>query len=131
VRVAERSRRGVVRRPLLEMLIDLRQGVWGELRSGGVAVDVYRRNLQRAYLEAFDRQLNPADQPITGTGPAVAAQRRQQEELRAALMSDVRPLLRELDRQAAAAVGRSGDPMTRLHLQDVRAEIARILDPRR
>jgi hypothetical protein len=117
-----------------EMLIDLRRGVWSELTAGRVDVSVYRRNLQRAYLEAFDRQLNPPTDPITGTGPAVAAQRRAQEELRAALMSDVRPLLRgelrELDRQVAAALARTANPMTRLHLQDVRAEIERILDPR-
>ena len=47
--------------------------------------------------------------------------------------SDVRPVLRgelrTLDRELANAIPRSADRMTRLHLEDARAEIARLLDP--
>jgi hypothetical protein len=32
---------------------------------------------------------------------------------------------------AEQALGRAADPMTRIHLRDVRTEIARILDPGR
>ena len=49
--------------------------------------------------------------------------------------SDVRPALRgelvELERQVRAAIGRSADAMTRLHLEDVRREIQRLLEPPR
>src|SRR5690606_36054100 len=34
-----------------ELLTDLRRGIWSELREGSVAIDAFRRNLQRAYLD--------------------------------------------------------------------------------
>jgi hypothetical protein len=113
---------------LPEMLTDLRRGVWSELSNPNVRVDVFRRNLQRVYLEAVDRQLNP---PAT---PAAQPQFGGQQQP-ARYNSDVRPALRgelrSLDSLAASAINRTSDPMTRLHLQDVRMEIARILDPNR
>ena len=106
-----------------DMLNELRAGVWTELSRPTVTVDVYRRNLQRAYLDAVDSQLNPprpANLPPTAPTPRP--------------VSDTRPTLRgelmEVDAMAQRALARAGDAMTRMHLRDVRAEIARILDPR-
>jgi len=104
-----------------EMMEDLRAGVWGELREGSVHIDVYRRNLQRAYLQRVDLLLNPPRAPGSGTTPPPPP----------GPASDVRPLLRgelrELARQVSGARNRIGDPMTRLHLEDLEAEIQRIL----
>jgi hypothetical protein len=111
-----------------EFLADLRGGVWGELTQGSPRVDVYRRNLQRAYIEGADRTINPPALPQNA--PAQA-----QAQAAAARGSDARALLRgeliELQRAVQSAVSRTGDPMTRLHLRDVNLEIERILDPRR
>jgi hypothetical protein len=89
---------------------DLRGGIWGELSASRVAVDVFRRNLQRAHLAALDGVVNAPDRA-----------------------SDARPVLRgeviELDRLVRAAIARAADPATRLHLEDTRLEIERILDP--
>jgi hypothetical protein len=89
---------------------DMRRGIWSELGTSRVAVDVFRRNLQRAHLAALDGVIN-------GSGPG----------------SDARPVLRgeviELDRQIRGAIARSADASTRLHLEDLRLEIERILDP--
>ena len=105
-----------------DMVADLHAGVWGELDGGAVRVDVYRRNLQRALLEAIEAELAPA-----GAGQTYGGQKQ------AAWNSDVRPVLRgelrALDRELAQALPRAADRMTRLHLEDVRAEIERILDP--
>jgi hypothetical protein len=112
---------------LANMLGDLRQGVWAELGHSSPRVDVYRRNLQRAYLEAVERTLDPPP-PTTqqAGGPGATQQPR--------WANDARPILRgelqELDRLAQQAVGRTTDPMTRLHLRDVRLEIERLLNPR-
>ena len=38
---------------LLEMMQDLRRGIWSETRSGK-AIDTYRRNLQKAHIERLD-----------------------------------------------------------------------------
>ncbi|MBW3533939.1 MAG: zinc-dependent metalloprotease [Gemmatimonadetes bacterium] len=108
-----------------ELMEDVRAGVWDELGDARVAVDVYRRNLQRAYLEVVDAELNPPERE--GPPPPFGG------NAEPAYASDVRPVLRgelrELDRQAGAALPRAADRMTRLHLEDVRAEIERILDP--
>ncbi len=110
---------------LADLMTDMRAGIWGELNGSNVRVNVYRRNLQRAFLAAADSRLNPA--PAAGAAGAGAA-------AAAPASSDVRGLLRaelqDLDRLAQAALGRTSDPMTRIHLRDVRTEIAKILDPK-
>ncbi len=112
---------------LANMLTDLRQGVWTELGHSSPRVDVYRRNLQRSYLESVERTLLPPP-PVTqqAGGPGATQQPR--------WANDARPILRgelqELDRLAQQAIARTTDTMTRLHLRDVRLEIERLLDPR-
>ncbi|HEX5634424.1 MAG TPA: zinc-dependent metalloprotease, partial [Gemmatimonadales bacterium] len=90
-----------------EYLGDVRRGVWGELTAGRVRVDVFRRNLQRAYLEAVDRTINPP--PAPALPPQVIILGLPQAPR---FSTDARPLLRgelvELDRQIAAALGRTG-----------------------
>jgi len=114
-----------------DLMNHLRASVWGELSEGRVAVDVYRRNLQRAYLEVVDRVLNP---PPAGGGGGRPFGGRQQAQL-PQYESDARPILRgelmELDAMVEQAIGNASDGMTRLHLRDVRMEIEGILHPER
>jgi hypothetical protein len=114
---------------LANMLGDLRQGVWTELSQGSPVVNVYRRNLQRAYLEAVERTLSPPP-PTAATqqagGPGATQLPRWANDARPVLRGE----LQELDRLAQQAIARTRDPMTRLHLRDVRLEIERLLDPR-
>jgi hypothetical protein len=95
-----------------EFLADVRQGIFTELSRTSVKIDAYRRNLQRAYLELVSSRLN-GNQRAT---------------------DDQRPMLRgELQTIAAsakAAALRAADRATRLHLEDLRDEIAKILDPK-
>jgi hypothetical protein len=114
-----------------DLMGELRSAVWSELSGPRVAVDVYRRNLQRAYLEAVDRELNPPARPATpqGGGPFGGGQ-----PPRPRFESDTRPVLRgellELDQLAETALNRAADGMTRMHLRDIRNEIDRILNPK-
>ncbi|MCA9739198.1 MAG: zinc-dependent metalloprotease [Gemmatimonadota bacterium] len=109
-----------------ELLGDVRSGVWGELSAGSVRIDVYRRNLQRAYLEAVDAELNPPERPAgAGGGFGQPATQRYNSDARAALRGE----LVELDRLIQDATGRAGNRSTRLHLRDLHMEIERILDP--
>lgn len=114
---------------LAEMLGDLRRGVWAELGAGNPRVDPYRRNLQRSYLEAAARIINPPPTPTTtmipAGLPAALLPQRPSGDARAVLRGE----LLELDRAVAAAIGRAGDAMTRLHLRDIRLEIDNILNP--
>jgi hypothetical protein len=99
----------------VDFLTDVRKGIWGEV-NGTVAaapkIDAYRRNLQRAYLDMMNDRLNG----------------------RAAVNDDQRPFIRGELRALTADVSRSmvraTDRATRMHLEDVRDQIAKILDPK-
>ena len=96
----------------LQFLADVRAGVWSEIGKPGTAINIYRRNLQRAYLDIMNQKLN---------GPGSSS------EIRMLAKGE----LRALDRQLQSAVGAAGlEENTRRHLSDSREEIAAILDPR-
>jgi hypothetical protein len=96
----------------MEFLTDLREGVWSELAAADPRVDVYRRNLHRAYLSAIDSRLNGTTAPS--------------EEVRSLMRGE----LRLLDSQLVKGIATTGDELTRRHLQDARDTIETILDPR-
>ena len=100
---------------------DLRGGVWGELDDSSVRVNTYRRNVQRAFLEAVDNRLNPSDDELARAGnPAPAPW---SSDIRAVMRAE----LEDLSTEATDALGRAGDDMTRIHLRDVITEVGKIL----
>ncbi|HUF67979.1 MAG TPA: zinc-dependent metalloprotease [Longimicrobiales bacterium] len=111
---------------IADLLDGTRAGVWSELSGQNIRINVYRRNLQRAYIEAIEELVVPeepaAEAPAGGGGGGGGA---------ANFISDVRPAMRghlvDLRQAVQNAVGRAGDAMTRLHLRDVVMEIDRIL----
>ncbi|MBC7895804.1 MAG: zinc-dependent metalloprotease, partial [Cytophagaceae bacterium] len=113
-----------------EMLADLRGGLWSELSGSRVSIDASRRELQRSFINIARNKVQPPPfalppgvtlPPGFIVGPARAT-------------SDVRSLFRAelqaIDARARGAMARSADAETRAHLDYVRAEIDRILDPR-
>ena len=102
---------GAVAYPATDFLADLRAGLWRELEAAEVTIDAFRRNLQRSYLGRIDDQLD---------GDAAAE-------------GDARPFLRgelrALDLAIDAVLPRVADRATRLHLEDARDQVARMLDP--
>jgi hypothetical protein len=96
----------------VQLLADLRRGIWSELAAPAQAIDIYRRNVQRGYLETIDDRLNGRVEPS--------------DEVRSLLKGE----LRAVDRQIAAALPRATDAATQRHLQDARDTIQNILDPR-
>ncbi len=113
--------------PLADMLGDLRKSIWAELSSGRVAIDPFRRKLQRNWLSQTDAQINPLPAMIITPQPTRTSRGRSN------VSTDVRALVRgeltDLDAQLRAAIPRAENRTTRLHLIDVRAEIQRILNP--
>jgi hypothetical protein len=103
---------------LTDLMDDLREGVWGELDDPGVRVNTYRRNVQRAFLDAVDRRLDPEERGNGDDGPWAS-------DIRAVLRAE----LAQLDDLAEGALERAVDAMTRIHLRDVRTEIARLTNP--
>ncbi|MCX6135649.1 MAG: zinc-dependent metalloprotease [Ignavibacteriales bacterium] len=113
---------------LSEMLEDLRTGIWSELKSAMVKTDVYRRNLQRTYIDAMGAKLNPPPviMPVglpAGFSPAPPA----------SVPGEARALIRtellDLDATIAASMAKAGDRETKAHLKDSRDQIAKILYP--
>ncbi|GIV61122.1 MAG: glutaminyl-tRNA synthetase [Rhodothermaceae bacterium] len=112
--------------PCLEMLTDLRRGIWRELERGE-AIDPYRRNLQRGYLERLEylmtEEVTPppaAFREFVGFTPVKVSQ----SDIRALARGELQALRGEVQR----ARSRTTDRMTRLHLDDVLARIDDILE---
>ncbi len=127
--IEDAARFGDAAYSLPEMMTDVRQAVWTELRTGG-SIDTYRRNLQRGYLERINDLMN-GDGP---SGPTVSVPGRDefvtnvnlpQSDIRAVARGELESLQREIRNRLASGP----DRMTRLHLQDSLARIQKILDP--
>ena len=113
---------------LLDMMTELRSGIWSELRRGA-KTDVYRRNLQRAYIERLEFLMTKEQTPIPPNFRRFI--RRTNVNVS---QSDIRPVVRaelkNLQRDIRNAIGRTSDRMTRYHLQDAVERISLILDPK-
>ena len=96
----------------LDFLADVRKGVWREVYDGTTShIDAYRRNLQRAYVETLATRVNGAQ----------AAN----NDARAFFRGE----LKTLDSDLQTALNRTTDRATRLHIEDIKSQIARALDP--
>lgn len=106
---------------LTEMMNDLRSGIFSELRSGK-KIDTYRRNLQRAYVDRLEHLLTE-EQSGRRNATSVNVS---QSDIRAIARAE----LNTLKRSVRSAIGRTGDTLSRYHLQDLMERIDLILDPR-
>jgi len=95
-----------------DFMSDVRKGIWSEIESGPVRIDVYRRNLQNSYIDLLSQKLNGR--------PAA------DDEYRAMIRAE----LRDLSAAIATASPRAADRETRAHLADARDQIAKALDPK-
>lgn len=113
---------------LLNMMQDLRTGIFSELNSGK-AIDMYRRNLQRSYIDRMEYLMTKDQAPIP------ARLRRYVSRTNVDVsQSDIRPVVRaelkSLQSSIKSGLGRTGDRMTRIHLQDLLERIDAILNPK-
>jgi hypothetical protein len=116
---------------MIELLRDVRGGVFTELRNAK-DIDVYRRALQRAYVENLDNKLNPpppneAQQGGRGGGGGGRQGGPPQLDPKLSdLQAAVRNELKELDNEIVRALpGRNG--MNKAHLEDLRHRIEEAL----
>jgi Met-zincin/Domain of unknown function (DUF5117)/Domain of unknown function (DUF5118) len=97
----------------LDFLADVRKGVWAEIYvAGPPSIDAYRRNLQRAYVETLSGRINGAQA--------------QADDARAFFRGELKTLDADVQRALQSVSGRTA---TQFHLEDIRAMIARALDP--
>ena len=116
-----------------ELLADVRRGVFTELSAPTVTTDVYRRNLQREFIEVMESKIAPpppAAAPAGGGGGGGGGR----GGGGGGIPGDVRALARgelaEVGTLIDQAIPKAADRVTRLHLEDLKVEIKRILDPK-
>ena len=113
---------------LVEMMDDLRQGIWSELRSGR-KIDTYRRNLQKAYIERMEYLMTEEQTPVPAAWRSWIS-RTNVDVAQSDIRSVARAELRTLRGEVQAAIPRTSDRMSKYHLQDVLVRIDNILDPK-
>ncbi|RPD43697.1 zinc-dependent metalloprotease [Paracnuella aquatica] len=114
---------------VLELLADVKNGVWQELRSGRAA-DMYRRNLQKAYVDRMIALMPTAAQPSMGITISIGGGGGLVNTKNTDLPSIARGHLTELKAEIDAAARRTGDRMTKYHYQDLAQRISLALEPK-
>lgn len=95
-----------------DFLADLRKGIFSEIYGSPVKIDAFRRNLQRSYLELMSTRLNGATRATDDERPMFRGE------------------LRTIAADATAALAKTTDRDTKMHLEDLRDQVAKILDPK-
>ena len=109
---------------LIEMMSDLKRGIWAELYTHK-KIDVYRRNLQLAYLDRINYIMNEDQSSI----PSWARGRITTVKVG---QSDIRTIavgqLLELRKEIKKSMKKSYDKMSTMHLEMASSKINRILN---
>jgi hypothetical protein len=107
-----------------EFLGDMKTGIWSELKTHA-PIDLYRRNLQKAYVERLIQMVHPDGKELSSdffefvyTGLNV----------RTDVPSLVKGHIRELVAAIKTALPGYKDPLMRMHLEDVRDRLVKAVD---
>lgn len=111
-----------------EMLSDLRKGIWNELASHQ-PVDIYRRSLQKNFVEKLDDIINPNAQQAGGIQISFGAAAPASNSNTTDAISIAKSQLRTLASEIKATLPSYKDAATRAHLQDVLDRINQALNP--
>jgi len=113
---------------LVDMMRDLRRGIWSETRNGK-AIDTYRRNLQKAHIDRLGYLMTAKNQrklPSFGGYQKSTAVNTSQSDIR----SVARAELKNLKSNIRSGIARTSDTMSKYHLQDALERVDDILDPK-
>jgi len=112
----------------MEMMSDLKKGIWSEV-AARQPIDIYRRNLQKSYVDRLIRIVDPAPAATAavaagGFGGAQQAATRNNDVVSISKMQ-----LRSLASEIRAALPSYKEGITRAHLMDVLDRINEALNP--
>ena len=112
---------------LVDMMRDLRRGIWSEVYNGR-SIDTYRRNLQRAYIDRMEYLMKNEQTSIPPQFRRWISRTNvnvKESDIRPIVRAELKSLQRSVRSSAANSSG-----MKRIHLQDVVERIENILDPK-
>ena len=112
-----------------DMLTDVESGIWSELATKK-PIDMYRRNLQKAYAEALINLLSPSTGMITISFGSSAAVGGGGNVKSTDVVSIARAHLSALRSKILAAIPGTTDKLSKYHLQDVAERIRQALEPK-
>jgi hypothetical protein len=112
---------------VIELLNDLKKGIWSEL-AARKPIDIYRRNLQKSYINTLSNLANPpAIAPITiAPGITISTVTNDKSDIKSVVRAHLAALRTEINAAAAATT----NPMTKYHLQDISKRIDNALNPK-
>jgi hypothetical protein len=112
---------------ITELLSDLKKGIFSEI-SARKPIDIYRRNLQKSYVNILDNIIEPASSGSGGAGISIIITSSATDK--SDIKSVVRAHLTTLKSELSAAATAASDPMTKYHLADLVNRIDKTLNPK-
>lgn len=111
-----------------ELMDDLRRGIFSELYTKKTT-DLYRRNLQKIFVEKIISLLPGGSQPMSLSGITIFFQITPSLNIKNTdAYSILKGTLRTLRNDIRTAIPATADQMTKLHLQDLNERITQILE---
>lgn len=111
---------------LMDFYSDMERGIWSELNAG-VAPTVFRRNLQKAYVEQMMEMLKPAP-ASSGGGSSFRRATASVNPIMTDITSLTKGMLKDLHEKLDKAARRAPDKMTKYHYEDCMQRIKEALD---
>ncbi|HWW39266.1 zinc-dependent metalloprotease, partial [Pedobacter sp.] len=113
---------------ITDLFTDLQGSVFTELKTNG-NIDVYRRNLQKAYVENLIAVLKPAPASAPSGPLSMGGMDRRMSPSRNDVVSVVKAQLRSLNSAIKSATAQASG-LSKYHLQDLSERIDTALDPK-
>jgi hypothetical protein len=112
-----------------DLFSDLKKGIWSELPARK-PIDIYRRNLQKSYVNILNNIVNPSSAPASVPGIGGITITVSSSTDKSDIRSFVRAHLSALRNEILAAAAGTADTMSKYHLQDVAKRIDDALNPK-
>ena len=114
-----------------ELVSDLKNGIFSELKGSG-SIDVYRRNIQKLYVDKMIELLKPGTAMVRAVpvGVTYGFTTRKVNLAQTDLPSISRGQLNNLKNEMKLASSRMTDRLSKYHLQDLISRIGEALDPK-
>lgn len=131
IRLIETSAMSPSNYRLDEFMEDLHKGIWTELSTAGT-IDVYRRNLQKVYVDELGKLMTLDKAFVTSipVGVTYGFNRKMVNLNQTDVPSLARHFLDSLNTDVKRRIGSTRDVLTKAHLQDISKRIERYLDPK-